>query len=236
MTPRPPLPRSPDHTDVEGAYDRVADEYVRRIFHELDQKPFDRQVLDRFADRARGRGPIYELGCGPGHVARYLHARGVDVIGLDLSGAMVKRARELSPGIEFRRGDLRALDVADGRLAGIVAFYSIIHIAPASLAAVFTEFHRALAPGAPLLLAFHVGDEAIHLDEWWGSPVALDIFFFDPGHVTMALEATGLLVVEALQRAPYPGVEHQSRRAYILAERGSGGRERGDPGPLTARS
>jgi SAM-dependent methyltransferase len=208
-----------DDTDVEATYDRVADEYVRRIAHELDHKPFDRQVLDRFAERARGLGPVYDLGCGPGHVARYVHGRGVDVTGLDLSGAMVRRARELNPGIEFRQGDMRSLDVADGRLGGIVAFYSIIHFAPALLPGAFAEFHRALAPGAPLLLAFHVGKAPVHLDEWWGHRVAIDVHFLDPGEVQRALETAGLPVVEALERAPYPGVEHQSRRAYLLATR-----------------
>ncbi|MFS8067706.1 MAG: class I SAM-dependent methyltransferase, partial [Byssovorax sp.] len=56
-----------DHSDIQDTYDRVADEYVRRIFHELDGKPFDREILNRFAQRVRGLGPVHDLGCGPGN-------------------------------------------------------------------------------------------------------------------------------------------------------------------------
>jgi SAM-dependent methyltransferase len=208
-----------DPNATREAYDRVADEYVRRIFHELDDKPFDREILDRFAERVRGRGPVYDLGCGPGHVARYLGERGVAVTGLDLSDEMVRCARAMNPGLEFRQGDMRALDAAGGSLAGILAFYSIIHLAPDALAGAFADWHRALAPGAPLLLAFHLGQEPLHLSEWWGHEVSVDFVFHDPKAVAAQLEVAGFRVVEALEREPYsPEVEHQSRRAYILAE------------------
>jgi hypothetical protein len=43
--------------DTQTSYDRVADEYVRRIFDELQRKPLDRQLLDRFAASVRHVGP-----------------------------------------------------------------------------------------------------------------------------------------------------------------------------------
>jgi trans-aconitate methyltransferase len=58
------------HRDVQTAYDTVADEYVRRIYDELQHKPFDRELLDQFAARVRQSGMVCDLGCGPGHVAR----------------------------------------------------------------------------------------------------------------------------------------------------------------------
>ena len=207
-----------DHSDIQDTYDRVADEYVRRIFHELDHKPLDREILSRFAQRVRGLGPVYDLGCGPGHVARYLHERGVNVTGVDLSSGMVQRARELNPGIEFRQGDMRSLDVGSASLAGIVAFYSIVHFTPGSLSAVFGEMHRVLARGAPLLLAFHIGSESVHLSEWWGHQVAIDFSFFDPEAIKIKLQESGFRITEAQEREPYSEVEHPSRRAYLLAE------------------
>jgi SAM-dependent methyltransferase len=73
--------------EVAGSYDRLADGYTERIYHELDGKPFDRAQLDRFADQVRGRGVALDLGCGPGHIARYLTQRDVQVVGIDLSPA-----------------------------------------------------------------------------------------------------------------------------------------------------
>ncbi|HEX4073202.1 MAG TPA: hypothetical protein VHX68_18620, partial [Planctomycetaceae bacterium] len=69
-------------TSYQSSYDRVADEYVRRIFDELRHKPLDRQLLDRFASGVRGAGPTprpaCDMGCGPGHVARYLSEQGLE--------------------------------------------------------------------------------------------------------------------------------------------------------------
>jgi hypothetical protein len=40
------------------SYDRVADEYTSRIFHELQHKPLDRQLLNRLAAEVPGRGEV----------------------------------------------------------------------------------------------------------------------------------------------------------------------------------
>src|SRR5437588_10221861 len=104
----------PPAKDLRGSYDLVAEEYVRRIADERRDKPLDRQLLDRFADRVRGAGLVCDLGCGPGHVTRYLHDRGADVLGMDLSAGMVEQAHRLHPDLEFRVGDMRALPVPAG--------------------------------------------------------------------------------------------------------------------------
>jgi SAM-dependent methyltransferase len=208
---------SAQHTsDVEAGYDAVAEEYVRRIYDELRHKPLDRQVLDRFAQRVGGVGEVCDMGCGPGHVARYLHDRGVKVCGLDLSPGMLLHARQLNPGIEFVQGNMLALDIADGAWAGIAAFYCICNLPPSDLPATFREMHRVLAPGGLLLLSFHLGDEIKHLDEWWGFTVSLDFYFFRTSQITATLVDAGFTVEEIIERDPYPDVEHQSRRAYIL--------------------
>jgi SAM-dependent methyltransferase len=205
--------------DVGDSYDRVAAEYARRIFGELGHKPLDRQLLDRFAERVQGLGPVCDLGCGPGHVARYLHERGVRVTGLDLSAEMVEQARRLNPGIEFRRGNMLSLDLEDGAWGGIAAFYSIIHVPRTEIAVALAEIKRVLRPGGVLLLASHVGDETVHLDEWWGQPVSLDFRFFRPEDLAEFLRRAGFEVEEIVEREPYPDVEHPSRRAYIFARK-----------------
>jgi SAM-dependent methyltransferase len=207
--------------DVEASYDRVAGEYALRISDELEHKPLDRQLLDRFAAEVGGLGPVCDLGCGPGHVARYLHDRGVDVTGLDLSPAMVEQARRLNPGIAFRQGNMLALDVEDGAWGGIAAFYSIIHVPRVQVPVALAEMNRVLRPGGLLLLAFHVGDETVHLDDWWGQPVTLDFHFIRPDAMAASLKSAGFAIEDLIERDPYPDVEHPSRRCYIFARRGS---------------
>ncbi|HEX9412523.1 MAG TPA: class I SAM-dependent methyltransferase, partial [Ktedonobacterales bacterium] len=115
-----------DEDTTRTSYDRVAAEYARRINDELDHKPFERRLLAEFAARVEGR--IADVGCGPGHVAAYLQEQGADVVGLDLSPAIVEQARDLHPAVEFTVGDMRSLPLEDSALDGIVAVYSLIHI------------------------------------------------------------------------------------------------------------
>jgi ubiquinone/menaquinone biosynthesis C-methylase UbiE len=204
---------------IRESYDRIAEEYARRIFDELDHKPFDRQLLDRFAARIRKNGPACDMGCGPGHVARYLHNAGVSIWGLDLSPAMVAQARKLNAGMIFREGDMTSLDLPDASLSAITAFYAIVNIPKASLPRVFSEMARVLQPDGLLLLAFHTGDEIIREEELWGFPISMDFMLLQPPEISMLLEAAGLIVEEILERDPYPDVEYPSHRAYILARK-----------------
>lgn len=205
--------------DVAGSYDRVADEYVARIYDELRHKPLDRQLLDRFADTVREVGLACDMGCGPGQVARYLQERKARVCGVDLSSEMVVRARRLNPGIDFQQGDMLALDVKDEAWAGIAAFYSIIHIPRGEVVRALHEFRRVLRPGGRVLLTFHIGDEVKHLEEWWGHKVCVDFLFFRSDEMAGYLKSAGFEIEEIIERDPYPDVEHQSRRSYIFARK-----------------
>jgi len=207
---------------IRESYDRLAEEYARRIFNELQHKPLDRELLDRFAAALAGRGDICDMGCGPGHVTRYLRDAGATVFGLDLSPQMLERARRLSPDIFFREGNMLALGLQDGSLAGIAAFYAIVNIPHKSLPLVFREMARVLQPGGLLLLAFHVGDETIHENELWGQPIAMDFFLFQTSAIRHHLENAGLAIEEIIERGPYaPEIEYQSQRAYIFARKPS---------------
>ena len=205
---------------IRESYDRVADEYALRIFNELQHKPLDRDLLNRFAVEMAGSGQVCDMGCGPGQVARYLRDAGTTVFGLDLSEKMLEQARRLNPGIFFQQGNMMALDTADSTLAGIAAFYAIVNIPKESLPLVFREMHRVLRPGGLLLLAFHVGDEVLHEKELWGRPISMDFFLFQPSEIRQCIEASGFGVEEIIERGPYaPEVEYQSRRAYVFARK-----------------
>jgi SAM-dependent methyltransferase len=204
---------------VRDSYDRVAAEYADRYSGELAHKPFDRALLDRFAESVRGRGPVADLGCGPGQVAQYLTDRGVDAFGVDLSPAMVEQARRLNPDIRFEVADFFALPAADATWAGIAAFYAIVNLPPDRLPAAFAEMDRVLAPGGRGVVSFHVGDERVHLDELLGKPVSIDFYFFQPEVVAEAMAGAGFVVEESHQRPPYEAVEYPSRRAYLVARK-----------------
>lgn len=205
-------------TTLRSSYDRVAADYAERFRAELDHKPLDRALLAAFAElvRAGGAGPVADIGCGPGHVTAHLHGLGLNAFGVDVSAGTLALARRAYPGLRFDEGSMLALGLADAALGGIVALYSIIHVPRPMLPTALGEFHRVLAPGGWLLLAFQVGDGQRHLREWLGHPVELDFYLRSPDEVAELLTGAGLAVHARLVREPEPGVEAQ-RRAYLLA-------------------
>jgi SAM-dependent methyltransferase len=205
--------------ETRRSYDDVATDYAELLRDELAAKPLDRAMLAAFAEevRARGGGPVADLGCGPGRITAHLAALGLDVHGVDLSAAMVDVARRTYPGLRFDEGSMTDLDLDDGALAGIVAWYSVIHTPTNRLPEVFTEFARVLRPGGELLLAFQVGSEQVRLEQAYGHPVSLVVHRRSPDEVAGLLRDAALDVHARLVREP-EGSE-KCPQAYLLARR-----------------
>jgi SAM-dependent methyltransferase len=212
-------PKSDCPEAVPGTYDPVASAYTEKYLHELAEKPFDRERLDAFARRVRAGGRVLDLGCGPGQIGRYLFERGLAVTGLDVSEGMLAEARRQHPFMTFIQGDLLNLALEPQAWAGAVAAYSLIHVPQAQLPRVLASLGRALEPGAPVLASFHLGQGAIHADTLLGVSVDLDFFLYTAQEVNAAFEQAGYEIDEARERDPYPDVEYQGRRVYVLARR-----------------
>jgi uncharacterized membrane protein YdjX (TVP38/TMEM64 family)/SAM-dependent methyltransferase len=213
---------------VRGAYDAVAARYADAMVNELDERPIERGLLDEVVRAARegvGGGPIADVGCGPGHVAGYLADRGADVLGFDLSPAMIDLARARSPGLDFRIGSMLAIDAKDAMWSGAVALYSLIHFAPAERIMACRELARVLRPNAPLLVSFHVSSadyptgSSVHLETWFEMPVDLTGYFLDPDVVLAEARGAGFELRARLDREPLSANEYPSRRCYLLLRR-----------------
>ncbi|WP_411149708.1 class I SAM-dependent methyltransferase [Streptomyces sp. A30] len=189
-------------TDTRTFYDAIAEDYFTRFHDVLAKTPLDRAVLTGFAELVGAGGEVADLGCGPGQVTAHLASLGLSVFGLDLSSSMLAVARRENPGLRFEQGSMLELKLADGALAGVVSWYSSIHTPVDRLPDLFAEFHRVLAPGGHLLVAFQVGDEPRHHDRPFGHPVALDFQRRRPEDIAELLSAAGFAPVARTVREP----------------------------------
>jgi len=204
--------------DIGHTYDVAAEHYAATFAGELDGKPFDRDLLDRYAAAVAGRGAVWDVGCGAaGHVTRYLADRGAAASGADISPGSVAVARRCQPGLTFRVADMCGLPAGDASLAGIVAFYSMIHLPRTRIPAALAEFRRVLRPGGALLIAMHGGAGEIGSDEAFGLPVPVRATLVSAGEIAAMAESAGLEILERHERAPYQG-EYPSQRVYLWAE------------------
>ncbi|TDC66728.1 class I SAM-dependent methyltransferase [Actinomadura sp. GC306] len=185
---------------IRAGYDAVAALYADMFRDVLDDLPLDRALLAAFAELVRGGGaPVADLGCGPGHVTAHLASLGLPAFGVDLSPEMVALARADHPGLRFAEGTMTALDLPDAGLAGILANYSIIHLDPAEVPVAFAEFHRVLAPGGHVLIAFQTcdGDVPVPFDH-----KVVRAYRWPPGRLAALLRDAGLPEVARLVREP----------------------------------
>lgn len=208
------------HPDkVERLYDTVAKEYAEKFCGEHEKKPKDREMLHRFSKELGDRKPVWDLGCGPGQTAAYLKNLGVEISGLDISEGILEQARALWPDIHFEKGSLLDLAFTNDSIAGLVAFYAIVHFSEDQVRKAFAEIFRVLQPGGLFLFTFHIGDETIHLHEFLGKEVNIDVTFFKTAFIFKCLTDCGFEKIEMIEREPYPEVEYQSRRAYGFARK-----------------
>ncbi len=199
---------------MRAAYSGLAEQYIAAFGDAAQEHVDDLSLVRRhLADLA---GPVLDLGCGPGHWTAWLSSLGVDVTGVDVVPEFIDHARSKHPHLRFLQGDMAELDPPDHAVAGILSWYSTIHLPPADLPRVLTGFRRLLAPGGALVLGFFDSDD--------------DVAPFDhkvltahrwPADVLSAhLAAAGFAEVERLQRRV---PERPDRRYAAIAARAGAG-------------
>lgn len=182
-------------TDVQvlHAYAARAADYTSALGAIEDMHELDRRRIERWAKDIRG--PVIDAGCGPGHWTDFLHKRGVDISGVDLVPEFIESARIRFPEVSFRVSSLRALDVADGSLNGVLAWYSLIHLAPAELPHILAELARVLRPQGHLLVGFFDGASAEPFDH-----VITKAYYWSIDQMSRLLQDAGFEVLDVETR------------------------------------
>lgn len=202
-----------DVADTRTAYDDVADLYAEFARDHLATQPFDRAMLGAFAElvRANGSGRVADLGCGEGRMTAHLSELGLDIFGLDLSPRLLALARARHPALTFDEGSLEHLEIGDATLAGVLVWYSIIHLPPERIPDVLTEFHRVLAVSGRALLAFQAtdGQDVEPFDH-----KVIRSYRWSPDRLATLAQQAGFTPVARMVREPDP--DERGRQGYLL--------------------
>jgi SAM-dependent methyltransferase len=205
-------------SEVMDCYNRTAKEYAEKFLSELDGKPFDRNILNRFCEMLPEGSLIYDFGCGSGQTTKYIHDKNRHkIIGIDFSENAIRLAKQNFSEIEFIVDDMLNSKMASGSTDGILAFYAVVHFTYIEIEQVLKEWLRLLKSDAISLFSFHVGEEIIETADFLGVSGANATWrFLDTDRVLEIAERVGFKVEEAVIRYPYKGYEHESKRAYIM--------------------
>jgi ubiquinone/menaquinone biosynthesis C-methylase UbiE len=213
---------SDDHVATARAvYDVAAARYVKFVGTEISsatEGPIDRSLLVAFIEliNRQSVGRVADIGCGPGRVAAFMAERGLEVVGVDVSQAMLAVARTAHPHIKFEEGQLDALPIETGVLAGAVCWYSIIYTPPDHLAEAFGELTRVLIPGGYVLLAFQAESEPVYRADAQGTRLPLTSYRHGVQEVAGSLEDTGFKIYTTVLRAPE--LEHETTsQGFVIA-------------------
>ena len=144
---------------MRDAYSVMSEQYIALSAGGWQEHEQDTALVGRYLTGLSG--PVLDLGCGPGHWTSYLHALGADVTGVDVVPEFVAHARATYPGPQFRLGSMTELGLPEHAAAGILSWYSTIHLPPAQLRRVLLELRRLLAPGGVLVVGFFDSDDGV---------------------------------------------------------------------------
>jgi ubiquinone/menaquinone biosynthesis C-methylase UbiE len=170
--------------DIPRRYDRAFGHLTRQAIAPL---------LDAAGIKQGDR--VLDLATGPGYVAAAAAERGADVVGVDFSRAMIARARELYPELEFKEANIEELPFPGGMFDAAVMNFGILHLGRPERA--MAEAHRVLRAGGRF--AFSV----------WGKPEEAIGF----GIVLRAIAAFGESKVALPEGPPF---FHYSEPAHCI--------------------
>ena len=195
---------------VATAYDSRADAYIERLGAVEQMAVQDRKTIASWRDGFSGR--ILDAGSGPGHWSDLLCAGGRrHVVGIDASARFTASAHRRFADVDFLVGDLTALPLARDSVDGILAWFSIIHTAPADVPAILREFARVLTPGRSLLLGYFEGDAGAPFDH------AVTTAHYWSARALAALLAPHGFLVERASARQDPGVRRQGDLVATLS-------------------
>ena len=201
------------------AYNLAAQKYHNLFHNEMNEKEYDRKLLDSFAARFNKDSLICDAGCGPSaHIGRYLFDRGIKVVGVDISEKCVELARINNPEMKFECADISSMPFDENTFDGLISYYSIINTPKIYVNRIFSEFRRVLKPDGFLLVAVKAGTTEGYVDDLLGIKTKTYFSFFTQDEIVSYFEEAGFTLEFTEKRNPYD-FEISNERIFAIGKK-----------------
>jgi ubiquinone/menaquinone biosynthesis C-methylase UbiE len=201
------------------AYNLAAKKYHDLFHNEMNEKEYDRKLLDSFAARFNKDSLICDAGCGPsGHIGRYLFERGIKVVGVDISEKCVELAQLNNPEMKFECADISSMPFDDNYFDGLISYYSIINTPKIYVKKIFSEFNRVLKPNGYLLLTVKAGTTEGYIDDLLGIKARNYFSLFTKEEIVKYFKDAGLTLEFIDKRNPYD-FEISNERIFAVGKK-----------------
>lgn len=207
------------HQMTRLAYNNAADKYHSLFYNEINEKEYDRNLLDSFSQLLEPGAAICDAGCGPsGHIGKYMLDKGLNVTGVDISDRCVELASEHAPEIRLIREDMLHMSFPDESFDGVISYYSIIHTPKKNVGRIFAEFNRILKPRGYLLIAVKEGDEEGIINDFLGVEAVIYFSLFNESEIKQYFSNSGFGLLFIETRNPYD-FEISNRRIFAIGRK-----------------
>ena len=130
--------------------DFYADIYDYLVFNNLKDDYEVGEIVNKTS--ASSESKILDIGCGTGHHVAELARRSIDVIGIDISPSMIKKAKESYPNYKFEVADATNSQIypSDSFTHILCMYFTIYYIQDKSM--FFQNCYKWLMPGGYLIV------------------------------------------------------------------------------------
>ncbi len=182
----------------QGIYDRIAWLYdiLDLPFERIRYMPLRRVLFDGLS------GALLDVGVGTGRNFSF-YPKGSEVTGIDLSRAMLDRARrrkdKLGTAVDLRQMNVLEMDFADDRFDGIIATFLFCVLDAEHQQPALEELRRVCRPGGTIrILEYAISENPLRrfIMKLWAPWVRFAYGAAFDRHTEQYLEAAGLDLVE----------------------------------------
>ena len=201
------------------AYNLAAQKYHDLFHNEMNEKEYDRKLLDSFAARFNKDSVVCDAGCGPSaHIGRYLFDKGIKVIGVDISEKCIEIARITNPIMRFEIVDIGNLPFDNNSFDGVISYYSVINTPKIYVHRLFAEFCRVIKPDGYLLVAVKVGTAEGYIYDLLGIKTKIYSTVFTQEEIVAFFNEAGFKLEFCDKRNPYD-FEISNERIFAIGKK-----------------